>query len=59
VTPRYVGGPYTSMIGDFIEGQFSLKFDWPAGAAMSFSILGACLAGVVVARALLGLARPR
>ncbi|MGH6719424.1 MAG: ABC transporter permease [Alphaproteobacteria bacterium] len=59
VTPRYVGGPYTSMIGDFIEGQFSLKFDWPAGAAMSFSILAACLGAVLVVRLVLGLARPR
>ncbi|MBM3583845.1 MAG: ABC transporter permease [Alphaproteobacteria bacterium] len=59
VTPRYVGGPYTSMIGNFIEGQFSLKFDWPSGAAMAFTMLGACLACVAVSRALLGLARPR
>jgi spermidine/putrescine transport system permease protein len=59
VTPRYVGGPYTSMIGDFIEGQFSLKFDWPSGAAMSFTMLAACLIAVVAARGLLGLARPR
>ncbi|MEX2647458.1 MAG: ABC transporter permease [Alphaproteobacteria bacterium] len=59
VTPRYVGGPYTSMIGDFIEGQFSLKFDWPSGAAMSFTVLAACLLAVLAARALLGLARPR
>ncbi len=59
VTPRYVGGPYTSMIGDFIEGQFSLKFDWPSGAAMSFTMLAACLLAVLAARTLLGLARPR
>lgn len=59
VTPRYVGGPYTSMIGDFIEGQFSLKFDWPGGAAMSFSILAACLAAVLLARGVLRLAKPR
>jgi spermidine/putrescine transport system permease protein len=41
VTPRFVGGPYTAMIGDFIETQFSLRFDWPMGSAMSFSILAA------------------
>jgi len=41
VTPRFVGGPYTAMIGDFIEQQYSLRFDWPMGSAMSFSILAA------------------
>ncbi|MSP83349.1 MAG: ABC transporter permease [Alphaproteobacteria bacterium] len=59
VTPRYVGGPYTSMIGDFIEGQFSLRFDWPAGAAMSFTILGAGLAIIALVRWALGALRPR
>jgi spermidine/putrescine transport system permease protein len=39
VTPRFLGGPYTAMIGDFIEQQFSLRFDWPMGSAMSFSVL--------------------
>ena len=36
VTPRFVGGPGTAaMIGaDFIEQQFSLRFDWPMGSAM-------------------------
>jgi spermidine/putrescine transport system permease protein len=41
VTPRFVGGPYTAMMGDFIETQFSLRFDWPMGSAMSFAILAA------------------
>jgi spermidine/putrescine transport system permease protein len=59
VTPRYVGGPYTSMIGDFIEGQFSLRFDWPAGAAMSFTVLGGCLVLIAFAGAGLRLLRPR
>jgi len=59
VTPRYVGGPYTSMIGDFIEGQFSLRFDWPAGAAMAFTTMGCSLAIVAGVRALLTLMRPR
>jgi spermidine/putrescine transport system permease protein len=35
VTPRFLGGPYTAMIGDFIEQQFS--------ARMSFSVLGASI----------------
>ncbi len=59
VTPRYVGGPTTSMIGDFIEGQFSLRFDWPAGAAMSFTLLAGGSAVLVVVRLLLGALKPR
>ena len=53
VTPRFVGGPYTAMIGDFIEQQFSLRFDWPMGSAMSFSVLGACMPVVAAAAILL------
>jgi spermidine/putrescine transport system permease protein len=53
VTPRFVGGPYTAMIGDFIEQQFSLRFDWPMGSAMSFSVLAACIPVVLAAAALL------
>jgi spermidine/putrescine transport system permease protein len=53
VTPRFVGGPYTAMIGDFIEQQFSLRFDWPMGSAMSFSVLGACIPVVLAAAAVL------
>jgi len=53
VTPRFVGGPYTAMIGDFIEQQFSLRFDWPMGSAMSFSVLAACMPVVLLAAAFL------
>jgi spermidine/putrescine transport system permease protein len=53
VTPRFVGGPYTAMIGDFIEQQFSLRFDWPMGSAMSFSVLAACMPVVLAAAAFL------
>ncbi len=59
VTPRYVGGPYTSMIGDFIEGQFSLRFDWPAGAAMSFTVLAAAAVVLGLVRVLAGALKPR
>lgn len=59
VTPQLVGGPYTSMIGVFVASQFGLRFDWPLGAAMSFTILFACLAVMIVVRALLSLWRPR
>jgi spermidine/putrescine transport system permease protein len=53
VTPRFLGGPYTAMIGDFIEQQFSLRFDWPMGSAMSFSVLGASMLVVLAVAALL------
>ncbi|MGE0117839.1 MAG: ABC transporter permease [Dongiaceae bacterium] len=53
VTPRFLGGPYTAMIGDFIEQQFSLRFDWPMGSAMSFSVLGASMLVVLAVGALL------
>ena len=53
VTPRFVGGPYTAMIGDFIEQQFSLRFDWPMGSAMSFSTLAASILMIVAVGLLL------
>jgi spermidine/putrescine transport system permease protein len=53
VTPRFLGGPYTAMIGDFIEQQFSLRFDWPMGSALSFSVLGASMLVVLAVAALL------
>jgi spermidine/putrescine transport system permease protein len=59
VTPRFLGGPYTAMIGDFIEQQFSLRFDWPMGSAMSFSVLAASLLMVLLAAGVLGLAARR
>ena len=59
VTPRMVGGPQTAMIGVFIESQFSIRFDWPLGAAMSFMILASCLAALAVFHLLTSLWRPR
>jgi spermidine/putrescine transport system permease protein len=38
-TPRLVGGPYTSMIGTFIQFQFGLRFDAPLGSAMAFTVI--------------------
>ena len=52
VTPRFVGGG-ASMMGHFIETQFSIGFDWPMGSAMSFTILATSLAIVMAFRALL------
>ena len=42
VTPRFVGGG-ASMMGHFIETQFSFGFNWPMGSAMSFTLLAASL----------------
>jgi spermidine/putrescine transport system permease protein len=53
VTPRFLGGPYTAMIGDFIEQQFSLRSNWPMGSAMSFSVLAASVLVVLLVAALL------
>ncbi len=57
VTPRFVGGPYTAMMGDFIESQFSLRFDWPMGSAMAFGTLGACVAILLAAGRFIGARR--
>jgi spermidine/putrescine transport system permease protein len=42
VTPRYVGGG-ASMMGHFIETQFSFGFNWPLGSAMSFTLMAVSL----------------
>ncbi len=42
VTPRLVGGPYTSMVGNFVESQFITALDAPQGSALAFSILAIC-----------------
>jgi spermidine/putrescine transport system permease protein len=49
VTPRFVGGG-ASMMGHFIETQFSFGFNWPMGSAMSFTLLAASLLTVVCFR---------
>ena len=43
VTPRFVGGG-AAMMGQFIETQFSLGFNWPMGSAMAFTIMALSLA---------------
>ena len=49
VTPRYVGGG-TSMMGHFIETQFSFGFNWPMGSAMSFTLMAASLLSFALCR---------
>ena len=55
VTPRFVGGG-ASMMGHFIETQFSFGFNWPMGSAMSFTLLATSLLVVVAFRVLLRIA---
>lgn len=47
VTPKLVGGPYTSMIGVFIQSQFGHRLNQPLGAAMAFSVIAISVAVVV------------
>lgn len=54
LTPLLVGGTM-AMVGQLIAPQFGTFFNWPLGAAMSFSILG--LALIVLAVVSLGLSR--
>jgi spermidine/putrescine transport system permease protein len=43
VTPMLLGGSGGSMLGQFVLQEFSTRFNWPAGAALSFGLLAACL----------------
>lgn len=43
VTPMFLGGGSGTMIGQFIAQEFSTRFNWPEGAAMSFTSMGASL----------------
>ncbi|MFN4140207.1 MAG: ABC transporter permease [Aestuariivirga sp.] len=52
VTPRFVGGG-ASMMGHFIETQFSFGFNWPMGSAMSFTLLVVSLLAVTLFRTVL------
>ncbi len=60
VTPKLVGGPYTSMIGVFIQSQFGHRLNQPLGAAMAFSVIAVCVVSVVaVSMALRRMLRPK
>jgi spermidine/putrescine transport system permease protein len=48
VTPRFVGGG-ASMMGHFIEIQFSFGFNWPMGSAMAFTLMAISLVVVMAA----------
>jgi spermidine/putrescine transport system permease protein len=53
VTPLLIGGTSGSMLGQFIALEFSTRFNWPAGAAMSFGLLGASLLVLAAGRLLI------
>lgn len=42
VTPQFLGSGAGMMIGQFVAQEFSTRFNWPGGAAMSFSLMAAC-----------------
>ncbi len=52
VTPRFVGGG-AAMMGQFIETQFSIGFNWPMGSAMAFTVMASSLLTVLAFRAAL------
>lgn len=54
VTPMFLGGTSGSMFGQFIAIEFSTRFNWPVGAAMSLSLLLASLAVVAIVSFLIG-----
>ena len=43
VTPMLLGGTSGGMLGQFVLLEFSTNFNWPAGSALSFGLLFACL----------------
>jgi spermidine/putrescine transport system permease protein len=43
LTPLLVGGTSGTMVGLFIENAFNAQFNWPLGAALSFSMLAIVL----------------
>jgi spermidine/putrescine transport system permease protein len=58
VTPVLVGGRMT-MLGNLIAAQFGEFLNWPLGAAMSFTLLGAALLVIGAFVAVTHLVRPR
>ncbi|HWA48110.1 MAG TPA: ABC transporter permease [Dongiaceae bacterium] len=49
VTPTLVGGPGGIMVGNLIQSQFGKANDWPAGSALSVTVIlvvGLLLAGI-------------
>ncbi|HXV23987.1 MAG TPA: ABC transporter permease [Alphaproteobacteria bacterium] len=52
--PRILGGPEGIMLGTVIEDQFTVVFNWPLGAALSFILLAIVLLLMAIAAPVLG-----
>jgi spermidine/putrescine transport system permease protein len=52
--PRILGGPEGIMLGTVIEDQFTVVFNWPLGAALSFILLAIVLLLMALAAPILG-----
>jgi spermidine/putrescine transport system permease protein len=52
--PRILGGREGIMLGTVIEDQFTVVFNWPLGAALSFILLAIVLLLIAVAAPILG-----
>ncbi|MHB2016317.1 MAG: ABC transporter permease [Candidatus Xenobia bacterium] len=48
VTPELLGGPQTEMIGKVIMTQFLVADNWPLGSALSFVLLVAMMAAILL-----------
>lgn len=53
VTPELVGGTHGAMIGNSIQSQFGVTFNWPLGSALTFTMI-LIMAVVLVLLAYLG-----
>jgi spermidine/putrescine transport system permease protein len=51
--PRILGGKDAIMLGPIIEGQFNTAFNWPLGAALSFTMLAIVLLILLIASPLI------
>src|SRR4051812_37486287 len=54
VNAAILGGPNTTMIGNVIQTLYLTNNDYPAGAALSFTLMGALLVGIFAYARLLG-----
>ncbi len=54
VNAELLGSPQSQMIGNVIEGKFLKATDYPAGAALSFTLMFAILAAVLIYARLAG-----
>lgn len=51
VTPRLVGGPQSTMVGNFVESQFVNRLNAPVGSALSYTMLAISVVVLIAFRA--------